>query len=277
MRLTASTWKRRQHKQTFQIQKSLYRKSVGFYFKPVTLQYKTQEMKEVADIKGFEGENIDFFIQDNGPTRLYLSDNRYIKPRIKKEISERRLKYKYAEDLAKDIEISENSRYFIMLNGSFIFGDFIEALLVEKNYHVKKLYISTLSLSQNNADSLRNLIVGNYVDDLNLLVSTMFYSHERKSLVEYLYEKCDIDNKFQLSVARVHTKIVLIETHCGKKIVMHGSANLRTSGNMEQMCIEVNEPLYDFNMEVFSEMVESYKTINKNNGKRKKNQTDSKV
>jgi len=26
-----------------QIQKSLYRKSVGFYFKPVTLQYKTQQ------------------------------------------------------------------------------------------------------------------------------------------------------------------------------------------------------------------------------------------
>ena len=224
----------------------------------------------ITDIKGYEGENLDFFLQDTGSTRLYLQETRYIKPRLKKEISERRLKYKYAEDLAREIEITEDARYFVMLNGSFIFGDFIEALLVEKNYHVKNLYISTLSLSQNNVDSLRNLIVGNYVDNLNLLVSAYFYSHERKSLVEYMYEKCDIDNKFQLSVARVHTKIVLIETHCGKKIVMHGSANLRTSGNMEQMCIEMNPELYDFNMEVFAEMVESYKTISKSQPKKHK-------
>jgi hypothetical protein len=216
-----------------------------------------------TDVKGYEGENLEFFLQDTGSTRLYLQESRYIKPRLKKEISERRLKYKYAEDLAKDIEISEDARYFVILNGSFIFGDFIEALLVEKNYHVKNMHISTLSLSQNNVDSIRNLIVGNYVDNVNLLVSAYFYSHERKSLVEYIYEKCDIDNKFQLSVARVHTKIVLIETYCGKKIVMHGSANLRTSGNVEQMCIEVNDELYDFNIEVFADMVESYKTINK--------------
>lgn len=71
-----------------------------------------------------------------------------------------------------------------------------------------------------------------------------------------------IDNRFQLAVADIHTKTVHFNTSGGRKIVMHGSANLRSSGNIEQFTIEENPELYDFYEEKFSKILEKYATIN---------------
>ena len=118
-------------------------------------------------------------------------------------------------------------------------------------------------MSQNNADSLNNLLEGGYVDELNLIVSDYFFSHERQGLIPYIYEVLDKEDKFQLAVAGTHCKLTMIETHCGLKITMHGSANLRSSGNIEHICIEENNALFDFNHEIQSAIIDKYKTIKK--------------
>ena len=191
-------------------------------------------------------------------------DSRYIKPPKTKQVSDRFLKYSNAEKLAKDIDITPNCRYFVIINGSFIFGDFIEALVIEKNYKVKKMTISTLSMSENNVDSLAGLLADGYISELNLIVSDYFFSHERGNLIPYIYEQLDVDgDKFQFSVAGTHCKKCLIETECGKKITIHGSANLRSSGNIEQFEIEEGAQMYDFNNEYQDLIIEKYKTIDK--------------
>ena len=195
--------------------------------------------------------------------RSILQESRYIKPPACKEIPEQRLKYELAEQLAKDLIPGKDIRAFCLINGSFIAGDFIEAFIVEHNLHVKRLTISTLSLSQNNVDSLKNLLEGDYVDELNLIVSDYFFSHERNGLVKYMYEILDVGDKFQLAAAGTHCKLTLIETHCGLNIVMHGSANLRSSSNIEHICIEESKDLFDFNQEVQDAILEKYKTIKK--------------
>lgn len=195
--------------------------------------------------------------------RRVMSGSRYIKPPKCKDIPERLLKYQKAELLAKDVIPEKGMRFFVMLDGGFIAGDFIEAFLVEHNLHVKTLTVSTLSMSQNNVDSLNNLLDGNYVDELNLIVSDYFFSHERQGLIPYMYEVLDKGDKFQLAVAGTHCKLTMIETHCGLKITMHGSANLRSSGNIEHICIEENEALFDFNQEIQSAIIDKYKTIQK--------------
>ena len=43
---------------------------------------------------------------------------------------------------------------------------------------------------------------------------------------------------------------------------MHGSANLRSSGNIEQFTIEENPELYEFYEEKYSKIIEKYATIN---------------
>lgn len=129
----------------------------------------------------------------------------------------------------------------------------------------KEITISTLSMSQENIDSFANLLNNGYIEKLNLIVSDFFYSHERKNLVKYMYDVLDIDNKFQLSVCRTHTKICLIETELngGRKYVFHGSANLRSSDNIEQIMLEENSELYDFNFEFHKKIIDNFATIKK--------------
>jgi hypothetical protein len=102
-----------------------------------------------------------------------------------------------------------------------------------------------------------------YVQNLNLIISVYFWSHERHALLPYIYKELDKDNRFQLSVCGMHTKTCHFETAGGKKIVIHGSANLRSSGNIEQFTIEENPGLYDFYQEEFSKVIDKYATIRK--------------
>ena len=95
---------------------------------------------------------------------------RYINPPQCREIPERLLKYEYAADLAKVIKPETGMRCFAMLDGKFIAGDFIEAFVYEHNLHIKRMVISTLSMSENNVDSLANLMNTGYVDALDLIV-----------------------------------------------------------------------------------------------------------
>jgi len=191
---------------------------------------------------------------------------RFIEPHGFEDIEEFRVKYANAEKLAKDIgSLPVNFRAFCILDGKFIFGDFIEALIVNNNWEVEDLTISTLSMSQENIDSLQNLIVGNFVKSLNIIVSHYYFANERHrdGMMPYLYDKLDIGDVLQVAVASVHTKIAMISTACGKKITIHGSANLRTSSNIEQIVIEHSPSLYDWCHAVHSGIIERHKTINK--------------
>jgi hypothetical protein len=186
---------------------------------------------------------------------------RYIDAFIKSdEGSDKYAQYKYAAEFAKSIDLTK--RTFAIVNGSFIFGDFIEALLVEHQIKAINMQIATLSMSQENVDSLAGLMRQGYIENLTLIGSDFFIKHEENNLVPYIYDQLDIDNRFQLLVARVHTKIVIFETSKGNKFVIHGSANLRSSGNCEQVVVEMNAPLYDFNFEFNNKIGERHKTIN---------------
>lgn len=197
--------------------------------------------------------NIDFDISTN---------ERYCKPAMSRS---KNVKYKNASQLSKAIEIKQNERYFCIIDGSFIFGDFIEAFIYDRAMQVKELTLSTLSMSQENIDSFYNLMSKGYIEKLNIIVSDFFYSHERHNLVKYMYDKLDIDNRFQLSVCRTHTKICMFETEMngGRKYVIHGSANLRSSDNIEQFMIEENSELYDFNYIFHKKIIDNFATIKK--------------
>lgn len=189
--------------------------------------------------------------------------NRYIKAKKIKEIPYKKLKYELAVDLVKAIDFKSLDRVFCIVSGRFIFSDFIEAFIVENNINCEEMIISTLSYSQDNIDSLKNLIEGDFVQKLDLIVSDYFYSHERNKLIKEAYKSLDIDNKFQLAVAGTHCKTYQFRTEGGKHIVIHGSVNLRSSSNIENFVIEDNKELYDFNKEYQLQILQKYKTINK--------------
>jgi len=195
-----------------------------------------------------------------------VKESRFIEPHDCEEIDEFRIKYSNAEKLAEEIgPLPLDFRAFCILDGKFIFGDFIEALIVKNNWQCEELTISTLSASKDNVDSLSNLISGGYLKQLNIIVSHYYFANERHTggLMPYMYETLDVNDVLQVAVASVHTKIAMIHTVCGKKITIHGSANLRTSSNIEQIVIEHSPKLFDWCAEVHHSIIDKHKTIAK--------------
>ena len=224
--------------------------------------FNTKIMDQVKEVNGIPVFKIGKPVKDNG---MGLS-TRYITPPPCREIHERFVKYKYAQDLIKDLEVKKNCRHFAIINGTFIAGDLVEAMITHYNWHVKRLCLTTLSLNQGNVDSIANLIHGNFVDRVDLITSDHFFANNRHAtgLVPYIYRELDTDKaEFQYAVARTHCKITTIETHCGLNIVIHGSANLTSSDNIEQIVIEESRQLLEFNVEVLDQILEKYKTIKK--------------
>jgi len=210
------------------------------------------------------GYDIDLSNFDIDLTGADAMGSRYIKPYYAPEIPEQYLKYENADELASNLDITPGSRHYVIVDGTFYFGDFIEALFVRKNWLSQELTVATLSMNENNVDSLANLLNGDYVHKLNLIVSAYFYSHERFNLVEYIYKELDKGDRFQLAVAGCHCKVCLAEVDRGLKLTMHGSANLRSSSNFEQLMIEDNAELYRFNMDFLRVILDRYKTVDHN-------------
>lgn len=126
---------------------------------------------------------------------------------------------------------------------------------------LKTIYCSTLSLSENNVDSFKNLLLFRNVEKINLMLSGYFYSHYKTDLIPYLYDELDIDNKLQVAFTNTHMKILLMETHKGNHYVLTGSANLRSASCLEQFDFEENAELFNFYKEAFDSLIDKYKTI----------------
>ena len=222
---------------------------------------QTRMQDFLGDIGNFDLPDIDLNLIDLVPSDG-VEETRYTTPKVV-PMREDFVTYENARRMATELRLDPGQRFDAFVSGSFIFGDFIEAYLTTQTACAKKMTISTLSMSQDNIDSLRTLMEKGYIQELNLIISVYFWGNERNNLIPYIYRNLDIGNRFQLAVAGIHTKTVQFETLGGRKIVMHGSANLRSSGNIEQFTMEENPELYDFYEERFSGILEKYATIRK--------------
>lgn len=228
-----------------------------------SLQQKEAEQLQdfIGDIGNFELPDINLNLMEFLPSDE-TEETRYTLPKVV-PMKEDFVLYDNAQKMARELRLGFGERFDAFVSGSFIFGDFIEAYLTTQNACAKKMTISTLSMSQNNVDSLHTLMEKGYIEELNLIISVYFWGNERSSLIPYIYKQLDIGDRFQLAVAGVHTKTVHFETLGGRKIIMHGSANLRSSGNIEQFTMEENPELYEFYDDHFNRIIDKYATIRK--------------
>ncbi|KXB77533.1 hypothetical protein HMPREF1860_01327 [Prevotella amnii] len=222
---------------------------------------KTTNHDILGDIGNFDLPDVDINLLDFVPADE-VEETRYTLPKVTAMKSDY-ICYDNAKKLAKDLRLDKGQRSEVFVSGAFIFGDFIEAYLTTHHVKAVKMTITTLSMSQENVDSLRTLLEFGYIDELNLVISVYFWGNERAGLIPYIYKELDYQNKFQLAVASIHTKTITFETLGGRKMVIHGSANLRSSGNIEQFTIEENSELYRFYNEHFDKIIDKYATIRK--------------
>lgn len=213
-----------------------------------------------TDAPEFEGDMVDTNLFDYDRTDNN-TDCRYMRPRPTR-VPNVCVRYDNADAFAKSLKIDKGTRIDAFISGSFIFGDFIEAFLKRNNCKATQMTIATLSMSEENVDSLYLLMKRGYLDNLRLMISDFYFAHERHTMIPYIYRKLDIEERFQLGVCRIHTKTCHFTTLGGKKIVIHGSANLRANGCVEQMTIEEDPKLYDFYEDTYNLLFGRYSTIN---------------
>ena len=191
---------------------------------------------------------------------------RILPPRMDIKTISHKILFENAEMFADQIDLSPGARTFAWVSGNFIFGDIIEALITKRRVGIKKLYIMTLSISQENIDSLKNvmLLMGNELEKIVMVISGYQYSHEKYNLIPYLYQELDDpSNRFQVVFGSWHNKIICIETVHGHHIIIHGSANMRSSNSIEQLMVEVDDhDLYQFNADLIDNIADKFGTIN---------------
>jgi len=203
------------------------------------------------DLTGEGGEDTSRFFLAKQPSR----------------VNPKHVVYRKAKELATSLDISKGGYAYVMLSGLFEFSEFIEAFLCDRGHYCEEMTIATLSLSKDSALMLANCFHRGHLKKMNLLVSDYFFAHERKKegILPVLFgEMKDFD--FTLGVTRSHMKAVCMELHStgeNAKVVMHGSANLRSSASFEQLAIEENPELYDFNYGIIKGLIDDYQAHDK--------------
>lgn len=223
-------------------------------------------MKEEKDINEFEDNDFDLlseFDDDIIDDDEIEVGSRYTKPKKQKVFRSNFIKFQNAQKLAEQIDLKHKENLFCIVDGSFVFGDFILAFLHYHNIKAERIDVSTLSLSMHNIAGLEHFMKKGYIDNINFLIGYYFYSHERRGLVKEMQKALDVDDRFQMAVCRNHMKAVTILTDRGNKIVMHGSANLRSSDNLEQFSLTFDDDLYNFITDFNDKIIEEFKTVQK--------------
>ena len=214
---------------------------------------------------GFDGDGFDFEPTRYEPTETTI----YTRPVV---YAPKVVMYDNAEQFARDLTIDNKHETFAFVAGNFVFGDFIEALVDMQRISVKRIGIQTLSLNDENIDSIRNIIEWEGVERLDIALSDYWYSHERKQggLVDYLFDELDLDGlDLHVAFCSTHAKVFTIETKAGNTLTIHGSANLRSSDNIEQLCITPDRGVFDFCDAMLQRIIETYDVVNQDARKHK--------
>lgn len=180
--------------------------------------------------------------------------------KIKHEIKSMFVHYKNAAELVKQIKYfpEKNTATYIWLEGNFIFGDFITQFIVQHQIKLKELTIITLSITRQNIEALDELIKQDYCDKITLCLSDYYIRTEKIKQTKTIELLTKINNEnanFNLYSTETHQKIVLLHTSMDNKIVFHGSANMKGSQNFEQLMIDNNNELYDFNYNALKTLI----------------------
>lgn len=134
-------------------------------------------------------------------------------------------------------------RTHCILRGDFILCDLIPAMLSAygKCDHVR---IATLGLSGANATQLRSLVDSGLIARLTLVVSVYFQQVDKATVWREV--SAQLENAARLVVTRSHAKVICLPIVDGPQFIIEGSANLRSSDNLEQVVIFNDAETLDF-------------------------------
>jgi len=219
------------------------------------------------DIPDFQGLPMGGKKQGSRAFHFDGEDRLYKKPKELRPCHDKYIKFEYAADFVKSFKFPPNDGEFIyaIVSGSFIFGDILLPIAARSGGG-HRMDICTLSMSKENIDMFYQMFSEGHIREANFILSDYFYAHERGKggLFHYLVDSLVKPQKWpvKISIASVHTKIVMFKNK-EYDIIISGSANLRSSANVEQFEMRNSPGLYEFNREWMDKIHEKFDVVKK--------------
>lgn len=99
---------------------------------------------------------------------------RIVKPKIDINDISHTVCYSNAEEFARQISLEPDETTYAWVNGNFVMGDILPALITARGVNPKCIYISTLSLSIENIEAWSAIMAEAKVERFVLLCSAFF-------------------------------------------------------------------------------------------------------
>jgi hypothetical protein len=185
------------------------------------------------------------------PANLIHAKKATIRAQDKKRAGIKRLiRPENARSVLANLPVEPDDRTHCILRGDFVFCDLLALLLTERL--AAKVRVSTLSMSLANARTLASLITTGRASAVSLLISHSFTEIEKEAMWPEVMKI--LRPHVKVTLARIHTKTICCEMLDGSRYVFEGSANLRSSDTVENLCI-VNDPAtHDFHARWMDEL-----------------------
>lgn len=186
-----------------------------------------------------------------------LAANRF--HRVKAEEKNRRrgikkwIRPENSRGILEHLPTGPEDRTHAVLRGDFVLCDVIPAIIRERG-RCPHLHIATLGMSGANAESLAALHQVGLIGDITICCSLYFRQVDRKATWPMV--EAHLGSIAKLIVSRNHAKVICLPTESGDHFVIEGSANLRSSDNLEQIAIFNDPDLVDFHRGWMAELEE---------------------
>jgi hypothetical protein len=143
-----------------------------------------------------------------------------------------------------------------LMTGRFDLMHLIVVIVEMKPVALARMRLATLSFNGRNLSEMLRLLDTGKTKRLSLICSKFFAEHDKDLFEETLRE---FHQRGQLVAApRSHCKVVCMEFESGEKLVLEGSANLRTNSNREQFFLVHDAGLHDWHAAWFDELLASH-------------------
>lgn len=154
--------------------------------------------------------------------------------------------------LIPHLPVTGEERLHALIAGDFVYCDLLTAIVAQLGAP-RSIWCATLSLSQKNVLALEALAGGCPV---TLLVSH-YFSRTNAAIFAALRAVETRTPGLAVHVARSHCKVTLFDFQ-DRPLVVEGSANLRSSGNLEQVSVFCDRGLLDFHREWIEEAAKAF-------------------
>lgn len=153
------------------------------------------------------------------------------------------------------LPVEPDDRLHCMLRGDFVLCDLIPLIIANRGA-CPHLRVATLGLSASNAEQLANLHAAGLIQRITLVASHYFQQVDKTTT--YRQVQSILAGCAELVICRSHAKVILIPTVGGDSFAIEGSANLRSSDNLEQMLILNDRETHDFHASWIDALASEY-------------------